>query len=244
MNRREVTRAITGLTASSIITVDIEGEKHAVLIREKQRNYMRDELIHIDFQAVSLEEKIRSKIEITLTGSAPAVKNFDGIVLQDKEFIEVEALPNDLPERITVDISNLQKIGDLIRVSDLTISDKVTVFDDSNETIVTISGTASDMAEEETNSREGSEPEEVEKGKKNYSKNNNPFFSKLKKTASLFLQSFFLIRIVIIKKISSHSCFFDRSFRFFTRSGKNQSRYENHPVNRTEFLCIRAIVTD
>ncbi len=56
---------------------------------------MRDELTHIDFQAVSLEEKIRSKIEITLPGSAPAVKNFDGIVLQDKEFIEVEALPND-----------------------------------------------------------------------------------------------------------------------------------------------------
>lgn len=166
MNRREVTRAITGLTASSIITVDIEGEKHAVLIREKQRNYMRDELIHIDFQAVSLEEKIRSKIEITLTGSAPAVKNFDGIVLQDKEFIEVEALPNDLPERITVDISNLQKIGDLIRVSDLTISDKVTVFDDRNETIVTISGTASDMAEEEITVAEGSEPEVVEKGKK------------------------------------------------------------------------------
>lgn len=166
MNRREVTRAITGLTASSIITIDIEGEKHAVLIREKQRNYLRDELIHIDFQAVSLKEKIRSKIEITLTGSAPAVKNFDGIVLQDKEFIEVEALPNDLPERIMVDISNLQKIGDLIRVSDLTISDKVTVFDDRNETIVTISGTASDMAEEEITVAEGSEPEVVEKGKK------------------------------------------------------------------------------
>jgi large subunit ribosomal protein L25 len=166
MNRREVTRAIAGLTSSSIITVDIDGEKHAALIREKQRNYLRDELIHIDFQAVSLKEKIRSKIQITLTGSAPAVKNFDGMVLQDKEFIEVEALPNDLPERINVDISNLQKIGDLIRVSDLTISDKVTVFDDGNETIVTISGVASDMAEEETVAAEGSEPEVVEKGKK------------------------------------------------------------------------------
>ncbi len=167
MNRREVTRTLAGLTASSIITIDIEGEKHSALIREKQRNYLRDELIHIDFQAVSLKEKIRSKIEITLTGVAPAVKNFNGIVLQDKEYIEVEALPSHLPERIVVDISGLEKIGDLIRVSDLSISEDVTVFDDLNETIVTISGVAVDLAEEEPAEAEGgAEPEVVEKGKK------------------------------------------------------------------------------
>jgi large subunit ribosomal protein L25 len=165
MDRREVTRAISGLTSSSIVTLDIDGEMHSALIREKQRNYLRNELIHIDFQAVSLKEKIRSKIEVILTGSAPAVKNFNGIVFHEKEFIEVEALPTDLPERFVVDISNLEKIGDQIRISDMKFSDKITVFDDSNDTVVTITGITSEQTEEEP-AADSSEPEVVEKGKK------------------------------------------------------------------------------
>lgn len=166
MNRKEVSRTLAGLTASSIITIDVDGVKHTALVREKQRNPLRNELIHVDFQAVSLKEKIRTKIELTLTGVAPAVKAFNGVVLQDKEFIEVEALPTDLPERVMIDISGLEKIGDLIRVSDLSLSDEVTVFDDPNETIVTVSGVAAEVVEEEAVEATGAEPEVVEKGKK------------------------------------------------------------------------------
>jgi len=102
-----------------------------------------------------------------LVGVAPAVKNFNGIVLQEREFIDVEALPADLPERITVDISGLENIGDLIRVGDLDISDAVTVFDDVNDVIVSISGAmAEEAVEEEVTAAEGTEPEVVEKGKK------------------------------------------------------------------------------
>ncbi len=166
MNRKEVSRTLAGLTASSIITIDVDGVKHTALVREKQRNPLRNELIHVDFQAVSLKEKIRTKIELTLTGVAPAVKAFNGVVLQDKEFIEVEALPTDLPERVMIDISGLEKIGDLIRMSDLSLSDEVTVFDDPNETIVTVSGVAAEVVEEEAVEATGAEPEVVEKGKK------------------------------------------------------------------------------
>jgi len=76
-------------------------------------------------------------------------------------------LPADLPERITVDISGLENIGDLIRVGDLDISDAVTVFDDVNDVIVSISGAmAEEAVEEEVTTAEGTEPEVVEKGKK------------------------------------------------------------------------------
>ncbi len=167
MNAREVTRAVQGLTPSSIVTIKIGKESHAALIREKQRNYLRNELIHIDFQVLSLKEKIRSKIEIFMSGVAPAVKAFDGIVLNEKEFIEVEALPTDLPERITIDISVLKEIGDVIRVKDLEISDKVTVFDDLNDVIVSVSGVSVEQeTEEEPVESETAEPEVVEKGKK------------------------------------------------------------------------------
>ena len=167
MNAREIERVINNLTSSSIVTVKVNGESHQALIREKQKDYIRNQIIHIDFQILSLKEKIRSKIEVKLVGVAPAVKNFNGIVLQEREFIDVEALPGDLPERITVDISGLENIGDLIRVGDLDISDAVTVFDDVNDVIVSISGAmAEEAVEEEVTTAEGTEPEVVEKGKK------------------------------------------------------------------------------
>ncbi len=164
MDAREVTRAMIGLTPSSIITLDIDGEEHAALIRERQRDYLRNRFIHIDFQAVSRTEKIRARIETVLEGTAPAVKNYNGIVLHEKEYIEVEALPEHLPERFVVDINGLEKIGDMIRISDLSISDDVTIFDDVNEVIVSISGVKEDTGEEEEAA--GDEPEVVEKGKK------------------------------------------------------------------------------
>ncbi len=164
MNAREVTRAMIGLTPSSIVTLDIDGEDHAALIRERQRDYLRNRFIHIDFQAVSRTEKIRARIETVLEGVAPAVKNYNGIVLHEKEYIEVEALPEHLPERFIIDINKLEKIGDMIRISDMAIADDVTVFDDVNDVIVSISGVKEEAAEEEAGA---DEPEVVEgKGKK------------------------------------------------------------------------------
>ena len=165
MDAREVTRAMVGLTPSSIVTIDIDGEDHAALIRERQRDYLRNKFIHIDFQAVSRTEKIRARIETELVGTAPAVKNYNGIVLHEKEYIEVEALPEHLPERFVVDISNLNRIGDMIRISDMNIADDVTVFDDVNDVIVSISGVKEDTADEEA-AADADEPEVVEKGKK------------------------------------------------------------------------------
>lgn len=165
MDAREVTRAMIGLTPSSIVTIDIDGEDHAALIRERQRDYLRNKFIHIDFQAVSRTEKIRARIETVLEGTAPAVKNYNGIVLHEKEYIEVEALPEHLPERFVIDISNLNRIGDMIRISDMQISDDVTVFDDANDVIVSISGVKEDTGEEEA-AAGADEPEVVEKGKK------------------------------------------------------------------------------
>ena len=164
MNAHDVTRAMIGLTPSSIVTLDIDGEEHAALIRERQRDYLRNRFIHIDFQAVSRTEKIRARIETILEGTAPAVKNYNGIVLHEKEYIEVEALPEHLPEKFVVDISSLEKIGDMIRISDMAISDDVTVFDDANDVIVSISG-VKEEAEEEAEAG-ADEPEVVEKGKK------------------------------------------------------------------------------
>jgi large subunit ribosomal protein L25 len=163
MDAREACRSMVGLTPSSIVTLDVDGEKHSALIRERQRNYLKNTFIHVDFQAVAADEKIRARIEVVLEGNAPAVKNFNGIVLHEKESIEVEALPAHLPERFIVNIDGLEKIGDMIRISDIAISDDITVFDDANDVIVSIAG----MKEEAEETEEAADqPEVVEKGKK------------------------------------------------------------------------------
>ncbi len=165
MDAHETSRVLVGLTSTSIVYIDLDGKEHAALVREKQRDYIRGTFLHIDFQAISLTEKIRAKVSVVLHGVSPAVKDFNGVVVHSLDAIEVEALPQYLPEKITVDISNLAQIGDAIHVRDLKLDENVEVLEDADEMIVIIKGTV----EEEVPAEEGAavaEPEVIEKGKK------------------------------------------------------------------------------
>jgi len=125
------------LTSSSLVTIDVEGKEYSAIVREKQRNFIKGVLTHIDFLALDLSEKIRTKVRITFVGVAPAVKNFSALLVNRMNELEVECLPTDLPERVTVDISVLKEIGDNIHVRDIPLPENVLVLDDVDE-IVTI----------------------------------------------------------------------------------------------------------
>lgn len=153
------------LTSSSIVTIDLEGKQIAALVREKQRNFIKNFLTHVDFQAVSLTEAIRTYVSLHFSGTAPAVKDFQAIVVTNLNEIEVEALPADLPERIEVDLSKLTAIGDAIYVKDLVVPAGVEVLTDGDEVVVVATGATEEK--EETEVVEGIEPElSVERGKK------------------------------------------------------------------------------
>jgi len=165
MDLKEATRVLNKSTRSSIVIINLDGKEMASIIREKQMDYVRNLIIHVDFQAVSLTEKIRTEVNIELSGLAPAVKDFNGTVMEGLNKIEVEALPNDLPERFIVDISALKEIGDAIYVKDLSIPDGVEVHTPADEMIVLITAPAAE--EVEPVAEEGAvEPEIIEKGKK------------------------------------------------------------------------------
>ena len=127
------------LTSSSLITLDVDGTEYPVLVREKQRNYIKGGLLHVDFLAVSLTEKLRASVRVEFTGLSLAVKDFGAVLVHVMEQLEVECLPADLPERIVVDISPLVHISDGIHVRDLVISDKVRILDDVDNMIVVAS---------------------------------------------------------------------------------------------------------
>jgi large subunit ribosomal protein L25 len=98
-------------------------------------------------------------------GLAPAIKEFSAAIVNNVETIEVEALPNDLPERIEVDLSVLAKIGDSIHVRDLVIPAGVTLLTDVDEMVAVATATHEEVAEVVPGS-EVAEPEVIEKAKK------------------------------------------------------------------------------
>ena len=157
------------LTSSTLVTIDVEGQEFAALVREKQRNFIKGNLTHVDFLALDLTEMIRTKVRLTFTGVASAVKDFSAVLVHRMEALEVECLPVNLPERINVDISSLKEIGNSIRVSDIPLPENVTGLDDGDD-IVIIATIAKEEAAEEVAAVPGAEAVapgiSVERGKK------------------------------------------------------------------------------
>ena len=149
MDLREASKALFKLSASSVVTLEMDGEEFPALVREKQRDFIKNILKHVDFQVVSMKEKIRTLVTVELIGSPPAVKNFNGVVVQNLNQIEVEALPQDLPDRLELDMESLEEIGSSLLVKDLVVSDNVTILSSLDETVVVITGAAQEIEEEE-----------------------------------------------------------------------------------------------
>lgn len=164
MDLREASRTLASLSQSHIVTIVLEGAEHAALVREKQKDYILNILKHVDFQVVSLSEKIRTMVTVDIVGTSPAVKNFNGVVVTEISEVEVEALPQNLPERFVVDISKLENIGDAIYIKDLEVPANVDLLKDASDVIVVITGGAEEITEDEEET--AAEPEVIERGKK------------------------------------------------------------------------------
>jgi large subunit ribosomal protein L25 len=168
LDLRDTAKSLTGLAPSALVTVDVEGSQHRVLVREKQRNKITGTLLHVDFLAVSMTEKLRSQVYIEIIGLAPAIKDFSGVLVTGFDEVEVECLPQDLPERLVVDVSGLAKIGDGIYVRDLAVTEGVKILEEPDTMVALI--TAQAAVEEEVapvvEEVVTEEPEVIEHGKK------------------------------------------------------------------------------
>lgn len=118
------------LTSSSLVTLNVDGTEYPALVRDKQRDYIKNRLLHVDFLAVSMTETLRTNVRVNFIGVSGAVKDFNAVLVHNLEQLEVEALPTDLPEGIDVDISVLAKPGEGIRVRDVKVADNVRILND------------------------------------------------------------------------------------------------------------------
>ncbi len=104
-----------------IVEVKVVGEEkpRPTLIHNVQLHPVTDKPLHADFYQVDLKERVTTNIPVELVGESPAVAQKIGVLIQPLTEIEIEALPTDLPEKFTVDVSKLEKIDDAFRVGDI-----------------------------------------------------------------------------------------------------------------------------
>lgn len=174
LDLRDATKVLSTVSSSSLVTVVLDGKEYPSLVRERQIDFIMRTLKHVDFQTVSLSEKIRTTVTIHFEGEAPALKDQDAILSSGISSIEIEALPQDLPEGFIVDISTLNAIGDSLFVKDIVVPENVEVLSNPEELVVIVSSSFTaeeeeevegEMEEEELEETEV-EPEVIEKGKK------------------------------------------------------------------------------
>ena len=167
LDAHSASRTLARATSSSLVTIELQGKQYPTLVREKQLDFIRNELIHVDFLAVSMTEKITASVAIQMEGASPAVKDLNAILVTGLTELEVECLPADLPERFVVDVTGLAQVGDGIYVKDIPAPAKVEILDDPEEMIVVATAAAVEEIEEvPVEAAEGVEPEIIEKGKK------------------------------------------------------------------------------
>lgn len=131
---------------STIIKLKVEDEKDFnVLVHDISKNALTDEISHIDFYSVRMDEKIKTRVPLEFIGESIAVKEQSGVLIKSMREVEVEALPADLPRHIQVDIGLISNIGNSILVKDLPVKKGVKLLVDPETAVATVI----EMAKEE-----------------------------------------------------------------------------------------------
>jgi len=125
---RDINAVLSHASGENILVeLEIAGEQsnRMALVQEIQHSPVGGDILHVDFHAISMDEKIQAEVPLEPVGIANGVKNFGGLLEQSLRSLPIECLPRDLPDRLTVDVSNLN-IGDSIHVRDIQLPSGVT----------------------------------------------------------------------------------------------------------------------
>jgi large subunit ribosomal protein L25 len=174
LDLHETTKLLRAVGSSTLINLKVDGEEYAVLLRELQKGIISRKYTHLDFMAIALDQLVRTQVPVViLDADVPAVREFGAMVVTGVDSLDIECLPNILPEKIEVDASILESIGDNVMVRDLSLAEGITVYDDPDTMIVVATAPSEITVEEEEEDLEGElleedadgEPEIIDKGK-------------------------------------------------------------------------------
>ena len=119
------------------LTVDT-GAPRLVLTREVQRNSLTGRIVHVDFQEVSMTEKITTPVPLVLVGISPAVTRGEGLLIHGINTVEIRVLPTDLIPEIEVDVTVLETLNQSLFVKDLKVGDKIEILTPADEMVAKV----------------------------------------------------------------------------------------------------------
>lgn len=146
-----------------LIDLTVGKEVLPCVIRDVQYDPVNGKILHIDLMGISFTEKLRTTVSVHLSGIPIGVKVSGGILQQILREVEIEVLPADLPEKIEVDVSQLN-VNDHISIGDLK-RENITFLHDDNEHIATVSPPSAAEVEPVKEAEETAEPEVITRGK-------------------------------------------------------------------------------
>lgn len=146
---------------TGLVDLSYAGQTKPVLIKSLQMNHATRTLLHVDFYQVNLKEKVKASVPIILTGEAKALTDKIGLVLQNLTDVEIEALPDKLPENIEVPVEHLAEIGEQVTVADMKAPTDVTILTDPSQVVAKVAEPTVEETEPEATA-EGTEGETVE----------------------------------------------------------------------------------
>jgi len=131
--------AHAGMTDLISLKMDDSKNPLRVLVREVQKNPINDDLLHVDFYQVRMDEKIKADVPIVFVGEAPVLKKVkNSSVLHLIDSLPIEALPDDLPHSLEVDVSGLEELDSTIHVKDIHLGDRITLLSDPEQMAVKV----------------------------------------------------------------------------------------------------------
>jgi large subunit ribosomal protein L25 len=123
---------------TGLVDLTFDGKTKPVLIKNLQMNHATRSLLHVDFYQVNLKEKVKATVAIVLTGEAKAVTDKVGLLIQNLSDVEVEALPDNLPENVEISVEHLAEIGEQVTVENIKVPVDVTILTDIGQTVAKI----------------------------------------------------------------------------------------------------------
>ena len=143
---------------SVVINLEIEGmEDKKALLRDLQRDYLRNQLLHADFQQIRMSDRITTEVSLVMVGEPIGVTRDGGVLDQSLRVVEISCVASEIPEHLEVDISELA-MGDTIHISDLSF-ENVEIVTDGEVAVVSVLTPMAEEPEEEEVDLEQEEPE-------------------------------------------------------------------------------------
>ncbi len=167
MDEKSLKTIVAKAGHNRLIRVSLDGgTTRLVLTREVQRNSLTGRITHVDFQEVSMNEKITTEIPLVLVGTSPAVQRTEGLLIHGIGNVQIRALPSDLVNTIEVDVSSLDAVNKSLFVSDLKPGDKIEILTPRDEMVAKVVPLKEEVIVEEAPAPSAAEVEVIGKGKK------------------------------------------------------------------------------